>query len=104
MFLFLFFVSIFLWLRECYIVLEKKGVHLYCGADLNARDDEGQTLLHTATNTRKIEVIHVLLDRGADINARDDKGQTPLHAATSGATVAIRVNSPRPFPSTPFLD
>ena len=45
------------------------------GADVNAKNDFGQTPLHYADS----EEAELLLDRGADVNAKDDIGQTPLH-------------------------
>jgi len=47
------------------------------GADVDARNRDGNTPLHDAT--RNWEVLHLLVDAGADVNARDDDGRTPLH-------------------------
>jgi len=46
--------------------------------DPNARDDEGRTPLHYASN---VEVAELLLKHGADPNAQDNEGNTPLHVA-----------------------
>ena len=52
-------------------------------ADVNARDKNGQTLLHHSMyHFAPIELIEFLLDNGADVNARDKNGATPLHYAT----------------------
>ena len=52
------------------------------GADLNARDDDYQTPLHTAAWFNETpEVIRTLVDGGADVDARDNWGDTPLHTA-----------------------
>lgn len=55
------------------------------GADVNARDDLGQTALHAAcqgpdkgSNAR---AVRALIREGANVNARDLKGQTPLLVA-----------------------
>lgn len=59
------------------------------GADVNARDDEGMTVLHRAfTMAGRVvpdwvlnDVTAALLDAGADPNARDSAGSTLLHSA-----------------------
>jgi ankyrin repeat protein len=51
------------------------------GADIDARDFEGRTLLHTMTNVGLIEVIRVLLEGGADVGAEDKEGRTPFSLA-----------------------
>ena len=49
-----------------------------CGADVNAKDDDGETLLHVAAWKRASDVAKLLIDRGADVNAKNDYGSTPL--------------------------
>ena len=52
------------------------------GADVNARDDDNRTPLHSAvTRSGDLSVIAALLAGGADVNARDWAGLTPLHIA-----------------------
>ena len=51
------------------------------GADINVRNDHGETPLHRAGRWGEHAVILALLDSGADIHAKDDDGHTPLHAA-----------------------
>ena len=53
------------------------------GADIDARDEDGETPLHSAAESGNPEHIAVLVDAGADINAPDESGQTPLHAAAA---------------------
>ena len=50
-------------------------------ADPNARNDNGWTPLHQASDYGDAELLGALLSPGADINARDNKGITPLHLA-----------------------
>lgn len=49
------------------------------GADVNYKDQEGETPLHYAVGS--IEIADLLLKGGADINARDLSGKTVLHRA-----------------------
>ncbi|MDQ7827350.1 MAG: ankyrin repeat domain-containing protein [Candidatus Eremiobacteraeota bacterium] len=56
------------------------------GADVNARDEKGNTPLFEACQdlpgeTQSKDLIKLLLDKGADINARNSKGKTLLHNA-----------------------
>jgi ankyrin repeat protein len=43
---------------------------------------KGETALHIATRTRKIDWVGYLLKKGADANATDRKGDTPLMIAS----------------------
>ncbi len=55
----------------------KKMIDL--GADLNARDNNGDTpLFMAAYGNKNPEVIKALLKYGADVNIRDDSGKTAL--------------------------
>ena len=55
---------------------------LGAGADLNARDKQGKTPLHTAALWNKNPAVFAaLLKAGADLNARDKQDATPLHRA-----------------------
>jgi ankyrin repeat protein len=54
------------------------------GADVNARDKDQETPLHSASCMSKLEVARVLLDHGANIHARNVQGQTPLHIVSRG--------------------
>ena len=59
------------------------------GANVNARDEDGDTPLHSVGlwNIENLEekghpsFVEILLNYGADIQARNDNGDTPLHRA-----------------------
>lgn len=52
------------------------------GANIEARDDNGQTALIHAARNGNTEIVGLLLKRGADTEAENDHGQTALMIAT----------------------
>lgn len=48
-----------------------------CGADVNLRDEEGQTPLHYAAVCDHVDCARLLLEKGADIDAEDKNGDKP---------------------------
>jgi ankyrin repeat protein len=64
----------------------------YDPADINARDEKGQTPLHWASighNFKDGSVLRLLLEHGADINARTRGGRTPFHVATTNRSLKV---------------
>jgi ankyrin repeat protein len=51
------------------------------GADIEAKDKDGQTVLHVAARG-DYPITALLLEHGADVNVTDVHGITPLHAAS----------------------
>ena len=76
---------------------------LNSGADVNAKDNGGQTPLHGAARRGSdipevrrdtAEIAELLLNNGADVDAKNNEGKTPLHIAeqenTHEAVVVLR--------------
>lgn len=53
------------------------------GADPEARNNRGETPLHSAMDNYNPEVGILLIERGADVYAKDDEGVTPREKLTS---------------------
>jgi len=51
------------------------------GVNIEAKDNDGRTLLHLAAIERKLDILQLLLQSGAKIDAKDNDGKTPLHCA-----------------------
>ena len=67
--------------------IEAVKQHLAAGADVNAKDGGGWTLLLQAVAGGHKEIVELLIDNGADVNGKDKLGWTPLfYAAFSGRT------------------
>ena len=72
---------------------------LECKADVNPRDIEGWSPLHSASrgvggfppiDTLSLSnVARLLLEHGADVNARNNEGSTPLHLAAEDGRVEV---------------
>ncbi|MHC4750482.1 MAG: ankyrin repeat domain-containing protein [Planctomycetota bacterium] len=54
------------------------------GADVNVKNNDGQTPLHYAARRGHKEVVELLLANGADVNARDRMSKTPVEHAMGG--------------------
>lgn len=61
--------------------IEKTEELIKLGANVNGRDDNGNTPLHYACWKGYIEKIQLLFKNKANINARNIDGDTPLHTA-----------------------
>ncbi|GAB9465432.1 hypothetical protein Gpo141_00002840 [Globisporangium polare] len=63
--------------------VEKVSQALEKGFEINAKDDEGRTMLHWAVDRSQTAVAELLLKREAAPNLQDEDGMTALHYATS---------------------
>ncbi|KAF5720983.1 ankyrin [Fusarium mundagurra] len=59
------------------------------GANINAAQSDGDTLLAKACRMGHLDLVNLLVERKVDTNVSDRKGWTPLHWACMGATLKI---------------
>lgn len=60
---------------------EAAGLLIEKGADVNARDEGGISVLEQAASSNHIELVRLLLSKGVNVNTADGGGVTPLVAA-----------------------
>ena len=65
------------------------------GADIHAKDEDGDTPLHEAALRGYTEIVIALIDRGTDIHAKNKDGETSLHKAASRGQTRNRHRSHR---------
>jgi len=63
--------------------------YLANGANINARNELGETSLHAAAFNKRINIIQLLLDNGAEINSEDNNGYTPMDMARGEVSVLL---------------
>ena len=61
--------------------LEKVKELIESGADVNAKDNSGETALMWAAWYDRAEIAKILIDNGADVNAKNRWGKTALTGA-----------------------
>jgi len=67
------------------------------GADVNAKDWQGRSVLHHAIEDNEIGMVKLLIESGADINSKADGRQSPLDLArrSGNKEMLALVMSPR---------
>lgn len=68
--------------------LDQLDLHFKAGADLNARDENGDTPLVLAARAGQVKGVGRLIERGADVNLKSAAGTSPLSAAVGQPQVA----------------
>lgn len=77
---------------------------------VSAKDNAGQTPLHTAAAASNKRIAELLIAKGADVNARDNGGNTALHRAVGVEICELlinngaQVNGKNNIGRTPLLD
>lgn len=59
------------------------------GADVNCRNDQGETLLHAAVRLKAYEIVKILIAHKAKVNIQKLIGFTPLHLAVCYADFTL---------------
>ena len=59
------------------------------GADVNAKDKNGNTPLHRVSMYGDIDIVEYLVEQGTNVNAKDKNGNTPLHWASVGGHTGV---------------
>ncbi|KXX79231.1 Ankyrin-1 [Madurella mycetomatis] len=62
---------------------------LEAGADMNALDGHGQTLVARAAREGKADAVSCLIEKGADVNKADKFGAMPIHRAARGGNLRV---------------
>lgn len=63
--------------------LERLGILVIQGADINMKNKSGESLLHAAVKKNNVKTVQAVIDLKADVNTLDNKGNSPIFYAQS---------------------
>ncbi|MHB0997971.1 MAG: ankyrin repeat domain-containing protein [Armatimonadota bacterium] len=69
--------------------IDKLELLISYGANIEARDNDGQTALHLTVNDSEFQSARMLIDNGADIEVVDNSGMTPLFYAAARGSIEM---------------
>jgi ankyrin repeat protein len=69
--------------------LKAVSLLLDAGADVEARDRKGRTILHVVASHGDLKAVELLLSGDATVNVPDAQGVTPLHVAVRNGHAAV---------------
>ncbi|KAJ2968814.1 hypothetical protein NQ176_g8996 [Zarea fungicola] len=65
------------------------NVLVKAGADVNGKNNSGQTALHFVASKKNLDTARLLLDNKASTRVKDKRGQYPLHRAAAVGSVPM---------------
>ncbi|EAY19461.1 hypothetical protein TVAG_135920 [Trichomonas vaginalis G3] len=82
-------------INKCFIISPMLNIPSLCeyflshGANINEKNENGQTALDIAAETSSKEIVELLISHGANINEKNDFGETTLHTAVKDSRKEI---------------
>ncbi|XP_028395304.1 uncharacterized protein LOC114519378 [Dendronephthya gigantea] len=77
------------YLKQILVVVQCCTLPLLKSVDVNAKDTDGWTVLHSAVTEGTLEIVKYLVQKGADLNGKKTNGSTVLHSAVAKGNLEI---------------